>query len=461
MTSRPRRHPSAWTYSWTARAWAGVVAAGVIGCAAPPSHRPLSPAGRAEPDGDESRKAVAAFADVERDAIDWLAAADPRLALRAGVVASDAVLRRVGMDAVLAEDATAQIRGGSLDLFAFRARAAAIEQASNLVDGFARPLPLAAPDAVLARPRLERELLARLIDEERLRGADESRIAEAAGDLVRGILATWSAPSAPQEWADRDAWLSRHLLEIRDAVRDGWPRSGPLDVDVALYPLERLLAPLQFPRGAAAIAEVRVAIDSDPRVPPALVSRDRLVRTVQAHLGVALDPSTLGPRVDRLEAILRDRSLAALAASGPARAQLLSRAKELLLVERRCPPVAGSRVRSMAPPPERAAVCGALAALAANDPPGAATVALHDDILLALAATMTAPPPRTRLISGPEDDVVDALERDARERPAVALGVVLAAEILFAASAPDERLARWVALGDVPLDVATRELDAR
>ncbi len=129
-----------------------------------------------------------------------------------------------------------------------------------------------------------------------------------------------------------------------------------------------------------------------------------------------------------------------------------------MLVEGPCPPAAGTRVRSMAPPPERAAICGAIRALSDEKVPGAALVALHDDLLLAGAAFTTSPPPRTGLLSHPDDDVVDALRRTARERPVLAIGVGLAAELLYGTAGSDARLQAWRALGDAPLDVVAREL---
>jgi hypothetical protein len=127
--------------------------------------------------------------------------------------------------------------------------------------------------------------------------------------------------------------------------------------------------------------------------------------------------------------------------------------------ERPCPAVPESRVRSMAPPPERAAICGALRALTEEDRPSAALVALHDDVLLSFSAVVAAPPPRTGLLSHPDDDVVDALERMGRERPVVVLGVALAAEILYGPPSGGEgRLRAWRALGEAPLDVVAREV---
>ena len=409
---------------------------------------------------ERDRARTADFARVEDDALAWLAAADPRLALRANMNAPEAVLRRIGTEAVLAEDATTKLRGSSLDLFSFKARARALAEAAKAVAAFRADLPEAAPlGSALARPKLERELLARLIDEETARAESEAKLGDASGDLVRALVATWTPPPTPQDWTERDDWVSKHLLEIRDSMRAPGPRSGPPDLDVALYPLERLLAPLQFPRGSAAIAQIRMGLDEDMRAVPKLDTPERIAREVSLHLGVALDARTMRPRLERLEQRLRELASHALSAASPAEKPAMeARARELLLIEGPCPPAADSKVRTMGPPPERAVLCSAVRALAEETAPGAAVVALHDDILLSFAAVGDAPP-RTGLLSHPEDDTVDSLERMARERPVVALGVALAAELLYgAADPPDDRLRAWRALGDAPLDIVAREL---
>jgi hypothetical protein len=178
------------------------------------------------------------------------------------------------------------------------------------------------------------------------------------------------------------------------------------------------------------------------------------------HLGLDVEVAALPARLQRLEARLRDDVERALREAGDgARPGIEAKARELLLVERPCPAVADTRVRAMAPPPERAAVCGALRALTEEGSP-AARMALHDDVLLSLAAVMPAPPARTGLLSHPENDVVEALLRMARERPVVVLGVALAAELLYAEDGGEARLATWRALGEAPLDVVARELGA-
>jgi hypothetical protein len=379
--------------------------------------------------------------------------------MRAGEIAPEALLERVGTEGVLAEDVTAQIRGGSLDLFAFRERARALDEAAKRVAASESLPEKGLPDGAIARPRLELELLARLIDEERFRTADEALLGPASGDLVRGIVSTWTPPATPQDWPDRDAWVSKHLLEIRASLADGRPLIGPFDLDLALYPLERLLTPLQFPRGSAAIARVRVAMDADTRAVPPIVGAERLARAVKAHLGIALD-ATLRTQLEGAETTLRGLAAKALegAGGGNARRAIEARARDLLLAEGPCPTVAATRVRSMSPPPERAGICGALHALAEESTSSAGLVALHDDVLIAIAAISTSPPPRTGLLSHPEDDAVDSLRRTARERPVFALGVALAANLLYGRAGGEERLRAWRALGEAPLDVVAREV---
>lgn len=433
----------------------------VLGCGS--SRAPAHARGPlAESSAEQDGARVAAFAAAEDRAIEWLAAADPRLAARMDVRAPESVLQRIGTGAVLAEDATMQVRDGALDLFSFRARAHAIDEAARALAASRDPLPDKAPaDGPVERPRLERELLARVVEEERERAKAEAALGDASGDLVRAIVATWQPPQVPQEWPERDAWVSKHLLEIRDSLRRAGPPAGPLDLDVALYPLERLLAPMQFPRGAAAIAQVRMAIDEDMRAgAPPLAAAERVTRAARAHLGIAVDPAAARATMERIEVRLRDIATRALDGAAGPRSLVEARARQLLFAEHPCPAVPRTRVRSMSPPPERAAICGALRALTEEPAPAAAVVALHDDVLLAFAAVSTSPPPRTGLLSHPEDDAVDAIQRMARERPVAAIGVALAADLLYADDAYDARLRAWRQLGEAPLDVVARELSA-
>jgi hypothetical protein len=419
-----------------------------------------APSGAAGTTTAQERARTTELAQAEDEAIAWMAAADPRLAARSNATGTDEVIKHIGMNAVLAEDTSAVISGTSLDLFAFRARAFALDEAAKALAAARGPLPEVGPlGSALARPRLERELLARVLAEERARADEEAKLGDASGELVRGIVSTWTPPARPQDVQERDVAVAKHLLDIGESLRGQGPRTGPPDLDVALYPLERLLAPTEYPRAAAAIAQVRMGIDADMRAVPKLRDAARIAAGAKEHLGVELDMAALPGRLGRLELRLHDLAMHALGEAGAdARRGIEARARELLLVEGPCPSVPDTRVRAMAPPPERAAICGMLRALTEESAPAAALLAVHDDVMLSLAAILPAPPARTGLLSHPEDDAVDNLQRRARERPVVVLGAALAAELLYGADgAAAERLAAWRALGEAPLDVVARE----
>lgn len=429
-------------------------------CASRGAKTPAAPS-IATPEVD-TRAAVAQLVASEDRALDWLAAADPRLAARLGSKASEAVLSQVGTEAVLAEDSSAAIHDGALDLFGFRARALAIDHAAKDSAQVPTGLPAYTTDTTspVARPALEAQLLARLVAEETARVADEAKLGARSSDLVRGMLDTWKAPAGDDAWRARDAWAARHLSEIADSLRADPSPAGPLDLDESLYPLERLLAPLEFPKASAALARVRTALDSAHGA-PALWPPESIARTAKTYLGADVDPRTLAARLAGILDRLRRTALAALTDAAEGRAALEGHARDLLFAEGRCPAVSGSRLRAAAPPPERAAVCGLLSALADAHAGGAAVVALHDDVSLALAAIDPAPPPRTALLSRPDDDRVDTLRRLARQRPVVAVGLLLAAYVLYAdPAATDERLRAWVSLGEAPLDLVAREVGA-
>jgi hypothetical protein len=329
-----------------------LVASAFAACVGPSSSAPPRSAVSEKPSPEQERAHVADFAVLEVEELEWLEAADPRIALRVGHAAPAKVVEKVGTIGVLAEDTDAHIRGEALDLFAFRTRARVLDHAARAVKDFAEPLPETGPVAsLLTRPRLERELLARLVDEEIARAEDEAHLGDASSELVRAMVATWVPPATPQEWPDRDAWVSKRLLQIRASLRSPSVGLMPTDLDVALYPLERLLAPTEFPRSSAAIAEVRTALDSDMRAVPKLGTPDRLARDVAKHLGVTVDVEQLPQRLAELRGRLRLFATKALEASGAGRATLEARATELLMVERPCPAVADSPVRAMEPPP--------------------------------------------------------------------------------------------------------------
>jgi hypothetical protein len=93
-----------------------------------------------------------------------------------------------------------------------------------------------------------------------------------------------------------------------------------------------------------------------------------------------------------------------------------------------------------------------------------AVVALHDDVVVALWSLALhesrATPARaveTSRLLGAYPDHEARLIRFAAARPVAAIGAGLAASML-AGSLDSDLVARWLAFGDAPLDIARREL---
>ena len=332
----------------------------------------------------------------------------------------------------------------------------------------AAALPESGPvGSALGRPRLERELL---VAAHRGRAARAPRtrrkLGDASGDLVRGIVATWTPPARAAGRAGSRR-VGRQAPARRSATRCATPapRTGPPDLDVALYPLERLLAPLQYPRGAGGDrAGAHRARRGHARALPSSTSAERITRAVKVHLGLAVDLAALPARLERARGAparataasctaLRRRGATRGAARGARRASCSSPSGP-------CPPVARlARSASMrAAARARGRLRRPAAARRRGGPPRGARGPARRRAALARRGRAASPPPRTGLLSHPDDDDVDALERIARERPVVALGAALAAEIALRGEGVERRGSpAWRALGEAPLDV----VDAR
>jgi hypothetical protein len=419
-----------------------------------------SPGGSARTPGvDDDATRVEHFATLEGQVLERLAAADPRFAARSKVIAPEALLRKLGTQAVLSEDVTAEIHGGSLDLFAFDGRHRALDDAARELAAWTAPLPQTW-SAVLTRPQLERELLQRTIDEERARLEDESKLDGQTGSLVRGILDTWTQPGTPKDVTERDEWLARRLARVRDSVKESRSHAG--DLDDALYGLERLLGPTQYPKAMSVLTELRIAVDASPHAEPTGLSPQELARATKVHLGVSIDPAALKTQLTALEAALRTESEAALHGGRLNYPPLVSLEERMLFGTAECGEhVSGSPVRGVLPPPERRPICGFLTLLASPSGEALTLAALHDAVVVAMWG-LDPKEPKTgiSLLAGEDENHVDALRHLAARRPVGAIGVALALEILRH-KGPGEmkgRAGRWLAFGEAPLDVVAREL---
>lgn len=407
------------------------------------------------------------FVRVEEEALQWLAAEDPRLATRFGLAAPEWMLNRIRTDAVLREDGRAVVRGGSLDIFAFEGRDLVLRRVASLV-GDDAPLPVSEDGNLrLRQTRLESVLARRVISEERARLDDEMRLGDASGELVRGLVDELRVPVPAEGEVGRDEWVARSLLEIQGSLAALSSRGAHRDLDTALYPLERMLSSAQFPKAARALVDLRIAMDVAARPLAELPDLADVIRRVRMHIGVELDPGDFDDRMSRLATAIGaeiDRRLSSSLsspsgpdASGVTRADLEARARGLLLGADSCPCESETRIGCMGPSPERRGICAILRALTEVPERTAALIALHDDVVIARTVLRANVAVRTSLLSRPPAELVDQLLDTARTSPVFVLGIALATELLYASDGSDARIACWRRLGDVPLDIAARE----
>ena len=429
---------------------------------------------------DDTADRVARFQSVEEDVLHTLAAIDRRVARRARLEPREEVLRHLTMSAMLAEDASLAVVDGAIDPFSFEARARGLAAVKATLATSPADLPLASGS--LAAPALERELLLRLVDEEVVRLEEERALPRSASSLVRAVVETWQAPASQQHAAERDRWLSRRLREVSASISGtATPGTGALDVvrarelDDALDALEHHAESGGLVRATAELVKLRELLESLATRPAAAASSDwsSVGRRVQAHLGLALAPDVLERRLDAAERTLRTAATRAAEGAHLDQDALAAHAALLVFAGGPCAvAVPGSRVRSMAPSPERAVACRLRqSALAATDDAMRAhtLVAMHDHVVVAQwaldvargTATIAQATGKHRPLSRPGPDVTARWERIALARPVAAIGGGLAADVLYGTGAPDARARVWSELGEVPLDIAERELQLR
>jgi hypothetical protein len=448
-------------------AWAsgGAFALALAGCAGGGEARGTAKVAPAtDPIADDG-----SFTRDERRALDEVAATDPRFALRLGgraggergaegkAAASDEALRRAAVAALLAEDADAMVHDGALDFFSFAARSRGLDTAARIVGA------------------------ARATADERARLAEERDLPRSASELVRGMIDTWGPAETMEAMKERDGWAARRLDQVRASLSGGGralPRVELIELDDALDPLERLASPSEYAATAGALARLRVALGNVTPAAGRDASWPRVEAQLRAHLGVAARAPELRARLEAARSMLRAAIVAEGKRAGHADDHaVLSAAESLAFAPGRCAASASeSPVRALVPPPERAAICGALRSLDgadAGDARLAALAAMDLEVttaLWALAVHSAGVDPdraqeRTRPLFPPPPEREVRVLRLAVARPVVALGAGLAVEILLRHAGSDVTdlrapARRWLAFGDAPLDVIERDVFA-
>jgi|GEM_PF-1466806 len=426
--------------------------------------------------GDEPSR-VAAFQALEDEVLRDLATVDRRVASRGRIAPREEDLRRVSMGAVLAEDPSLAVVDGAIDPFSFEARARGLAGARKKLDAAPADLPRSA-NGMVPSPAFEKELLTRVVDEEIVRLDEERALPRSASSLLRAVIDTWTPPQNAAEAGERDRWLARRIREVASSVSAPMANgAAALDVvrarelDDALDALEHEMEASGLTLATAELVKLREALEAQGNRPWAKAASDwtAVSRRVRAHLGVEVASDALDAQLAGLQKELRAAAEAAIA-KAPSPDAATEKASALVFASSPCvDAVPGSRVRSMAPPPERLAACHLRhAAAGANDAATRATilVAMHDHVVVSRwaldvargASTIAQATGKYRPLSRPGPDVAARWERIALARPTVAIGGGLAAGVLFAGPDVVARGKRWSELGEVPLDVAAREL---
>jgi hypothetical protein len=183
---------------------------------------------------------------------------------------------------------------------------------------------------------------------------------------------------------------------------------------------------------------------------------------------LAAAPDALERAFDTAEKDLKKRAESAIAAAHVPRDVLVTRLASAVFAPGDClDAVPGSRVRSMAAPPERAPACHLrhLVATASDDTSRAiALAALHDHVVVAQWAldvargqgALAQATNRHLLSALPDPDTMARLERIAQARPVMAIAAGELARALASAEDPAKQARAWNELGDVPFDVAEK-----
>jgi hypothetical protein len=412
---------------------------------------------------------IANFDEREDQILHTLAAIDRRIALRARITPSETDLGNVAMGAVLHEDPNLAVIDGTIDPFSFDARARGLETARAQV--------VELPPSPPGRGPSERELLGRLIDAERARLDEERALPRSASALVRAITDTWQAPRTREEAMTADRWLARRLQTVREAMTAPTDDARALDVvrarelDDALDALERFTSAPGFTTATQELVRVRESLETVASRPAARAHSDwdTIERRLHAHLGLNMSAEDLAKRLAAAEEESRQRAVRAVAATTSNLDALGPSVERHVFTMGPClDAVPGSRVRSMAAPPEREASCHLRQFVARGDDAlgqALALIAMHDAVVVAQWAldvargtsTVAEAQGRHRLLVPPMPDARARYERIALARPitAIASGETVA---LLLDGDPKARAAAWAKLGDVPFDIAAKEL---
>lgn len=441
------------------KAFLGLSLVAVVGCGS--GTKP------AETPANDPAANVHAFEEAEEDILRDLAAVDRRLAKRARITPREEDLGKNAMKAVLAEDPTVFVVEGAIDPFSFEARARGLAAIREKIAKMPANLP-ATSAGMTPSPAFERDLLTRLVDEEILRLEEERALPRSASALVRAIIDTWPPPANIEEVGERNRWIARRLAEVRESMAKATLDTvRARELDDALDALEHLIDAPGFQKSLAELVRVRDALETQGSRPPQGAQSEwpDVARRLKTHVGLTATPEAIERELDAAEKDLKKRAEAAVAAAKIPRDVLVARLASASFPPGDClDAVPGSRVRSMAAPPERTPACHLrhFVANASDDTSRAvALAAMHDHVVVAQWAldvargqgALAQATNKHPLFALPTPDTMARLERLAQARPVLAIAAGELARILAASEDPAKKALAFNEMGDVPLDI--------
>ena len=202
------------------------------GCGASTRRAAGEPSTAVAQNDEDLGPAVIEFADHEVEVVAALARGDPSIAAR------------FGLNPSLGDEAEPRAEPHA-NWFSSRERGGALDDAERALAGWVVPSRIVRGVSPRARAlRLERELVARMVKEERFRYEHERQLPRGGSDLVHAAVLAYRAAPATDARRQHEWGIGRRLEEIRASLRNApLPSLEADELDDALDPLEKLGLP--------------------------------------------------------------------------------------------------------------------------------------------------------------------------------------------------------------------------
>jgi hypothetical protein len=430
--------------------WAGLLVAGLVGCASAPPPDPSIVLSREE----RLVRYGAAFRTAERVMLGTVAVSDPRVARRF--------------------TRAPRLGGRFADPFLFDQRARVLQGVSAEAQRCAMALDQLPETSTGEAQRIEQELLFRMLAEEYARLDHERALPASAADLVRATVLAWPPLESPAEQRATESIVAWRLDQVRLSLApNALSALEREDLVDALEELRGAVDRAPAPHAEAALRRLRQELDALRVAPLETRGFADLASPLRVHHGVGASEERVGARIASATEVVRAQVDVAFRVLGPAASDEVRRAAaDRLARAPECPAGPTNRgMRALVPPPERVWACAAVQAAAQrdNEVDEIATLVLLHDLaqigrwaleLHAERRDPTALRDTRPLLSRLDADRAARLVREAATHPIGPIGGALAVALLAEGGGAriGPRARAWASWGDAPLDVVEREV---